>query len=163
MFHMGVSIAFSLQGHMRRHNHHAVRYSSSPLASATRELIHLDDEKAYNAKIEEAKRENQVVVIKVYASWCRACKAMAPKYQRIAEDWPDVEFCDILFDNNKNLCKSLGIKVLPYVEIIAGGKGKVEGFSCGPSKVSQLQEKLEVHGRGELIPCSNISTLLDDY
>ena len=46
-----------------------------------------------------------------------------------------------MFDNNKKLCKSLGIKVLPYLEIIAGSKGKVESFSCGPSKISQLQAR----------------------
>ena len=25
-----------------------------------------------------------------------------------------------MFDNNKKLCKSLGIKVLPFIEIVAG-------------------------------------------
>ena len=50
-----------------------------------------------------------------------------------------VEFYEIMFDNNKKLCKSLGIKVLPFIEIVAGSNGKVESFSCGPSKISQLQ------------------------
>ena len=67
-----------------------------------------------------------------------------------------------MFDNNKKLCKSLGIKVLPYLEIIAGSQGKVESFSCGPSKISKLQEKLEVHGGCEEIPCTNVSALLTD-
>ena len=31
-----------------------------------------------------------LVVIKFYASWCRACKAMAPKIDAIAEEWPGV-------------------------------------------------------------------------
>jgi len=48
----------------------------------------LADEKAYSAKIAEAEAGNRVVVIKFYASWCRACKAMAPKFSRVAEDWP---------------------------------------------------------------------------
>ena len=85
---------------------------------------------------------------------------MAPKYLREAEEWPDIEFCEIMFDNNKKLCKSLGIKVLPcarpspastparpptsararsYIEIVAGSDGKVEGFTCGPSKFPRLQ------------------------
>ena len=82
-----------------------------------------------------------IVVIKFFASWCRACKAMAPKISRVAEDWPDIEFYEIMFDDNKKLCKSLGIKILPFVEIIAGTAGKVESFSCGPSKISQLQAR----------------------
>ena len=60
----------------------------------------------------------------------------------------DVEFFDLMFDNNKKLCKKLGIKVLPYVEIVGGGDGKVEAFSCGPSKIGVLQEKLQQHAGG---------------
>ena len=50
-----------------------------------------------------------------------------------------------MFDNNKKLCKSLGIKVLPFIEIVAGSNGKVESFSCGPSKISQLQVHTHVY------------------
>ena len=131
--------------------------------------------------------ENKVVVIKFFASWCRACKAMAPKISRVAEDWPDIEFYEIMFDDNKKLCKSLGIKILPFVEIVAGTAGKVESFSCGPSKISQLQArarraaapstttapthrapthtaqaKLEVHGGCEMIPCTDVSAVLEN-
>ena len=136
-----------------------------------------------------------IVVIKFFASWCRACKAMAPKISRVAEDWPDIEFYEIMFDDNKKLCKSLGIKILPFVEIVAGTAGKVESFSCGPSKISQLQArararreaaqttsttapthraaahraptntaqaKLEVHGGCEMIPCTDVSAVLEN-
>ena len=84
--------------------------------------------------MQAAKDENKVVVIKFFASWCRACKAMAPKISRVAEDWPDIEFYEIMFDDNKKLCKSLGIKILLLVEIVAGTAGKVESFSCGPAR-----------------------------
>ena len=131
-----------------------------------------------------------MIVIKFHASWCRACKAMAPKLARIADDWPDIEFYEIMFDDNKKLCKSLGIKILPFVEIVAGSAGKVESFSCGPSKISQLQAraralaarphppppsprpltarpltsqaKLEVHGGCEMIPCTDVSAVLEN-
>merc|ERR1719231_1594570 len=68
---------------------------------------------------------------------------MAPKYVRVAEDWPNIEFYEILFDDNKKLCKSLGIKILPFMEIVAGSQGKVDSFTCGPSKISKLMSKLE--------------------
>jgi len=86
---------------------------------------------------------------------------MAPKYKRVADDWPEIEFCEVLFDTNKALCKGLGIKVLPYIEVVAGSAGKVEGFSCGPSKISSLMEKLEVHSGCEEIPCTSVADQLD--
>ena len=66
--------------------------------------------------------------------------------------------------NSQKLCKSLGVKVLPYLEIVAGKFGKVETFTCGPSKVSRLQEKLELHATCliEDIPCTSVGVELDD-
>ena len=98
--------------------------STAVLNPPTPGLTHLEDEAAYRAKLAQAECESRVVCIKFYASWCRACKAMAPKYKRVADDWPEIEFCEVLFDTNKALCKGLGIKVLPYIEVVAGSAGK---------------------------------------
>lgn len=68
---------------------------------------------------------------------------MAPKLQRVAEEFPQIEFHEVLFDNNKQLAKRLGIKILPYMEIVSGAEGKTDGFTCGPSKISMLQGKLQ--------------------
>ena len=135
-------------------------------AVVAREITPIATTEDYHALIEEATKENRLVVIKFYASWCRACKAMSPKFVRVAEDWPDIEFHEILFDDNKKLCKSLGIKILPFMEIIAGDKGKVESFTCGPSKISLLISKLEdttaAYCDVDDIECTDISNLLPD-
>jgi thiol-disulfide isomerase/thioredoxin len=65
------------------------------------EITRIPDTDAYHALVADATERNQLTVIKFYASWCRACKAMAPKFERVAEDWPDIEFHEILFDDNK--------------------------------------------------------------
>jgi thioredoxin 1 len=151
----------------------AARFATTRLAAPLRraggallrEIPLLEDEAAYDALIASATADNRVVCIKFYASWCRACKAMAPKFTKVAEDFPQIEFHEVLFDNNKKLCKKLGIKVLPYMEIVAGFKGKTDGFTCGPSKISMLMAKLEdtseAHCDVESIECTDISALLD--
>ena len=125
----------------------------------------LDTADDYHALVAKAQAENRMVVIKFYASWCRACKAMAPKFTRLADDWPEIEFYEILFDNNKKLCKELQIKVLPYMEIVAGEAGKVESFTCGPSKISLLVSKLEdassTYCFADTIECSDVTQLLE--
>ena len=103
----------------------------------------LASEAEYNALLKAARTENRFVCIKFHASWCRACKAVAPKFQRVANGWPDVEFYSILFDENKPLCKRLGIRVLPFIKIVAGSRGEQEGFTCGASKIARLSEKLD--------------------
>ena len=130
-----------------------------------REIQPIASTEDYEKLLREAEEADRLVVIKFYASWCRACKAMAPKFVRVAEDWPEIEFHEILFDNNKKLCKSLGIKILPYMEIVDGSRGKVDGFTCGPSKVSLLVSKLEdltaAHADGT-IDGTDVSALLHD-
>lgn len=94
---------------------------------------------------------DELVVIKYYASWCRACKALGPKVEKIARAYKDkrVAFYELEFETNKEMCKQLGIKVLPWIEIFSSSAGKVESFSCGPSKASQIVEKLKIYLNGE--------------
>ena len=56
------------------------RCSNQPMAMQSRELTKLADDAEYQSKVDEAKRENKVIVIKFHASWCRACKAMADQH-----------------------------------------------------------------------------------
>ena len=48
--------------------------------------------RAYQALIDTATANDRITVIKFYSGWCRACKAMAPKFLRMADDFPQVEF-----------------------------------------------------------------------
>ena len=48
-----------------------------------REIPLLKDVEAYEGLISSATAENRIVCIKFYASWCRACKAMAPKFEKV--------------------------------------------------------------------------------
>lgn len=168
-----------------------------------REILPLASEAEYDRALDEAMAANNVVVIKFYASWCRACKAMHPKFEQLADSFPQMQFREILFDENKKLAKRLGIKILPYMhvprararatatttahacglhaarptdcphefetcrcrEIIAGNKGKIEGFTCGPSKISLLMSKLESVNEeycdAETMECTDVSVILE--
>jgi len=64
------------------------------------------------------------------------------KIAKLAEEFPEVRFFEVDFEANRDMCKSLGIKVLPYVEVYQGEQGKLDAMSCGPSKVPLLKEKL---------------------
>lgn len=119
--------------------------------STSRVVTTLEDEEQYMALINKATAEDRTVVIKIHASWCRACKAVGPKYEKTAGRWSTqetqrpVEFYSLLFDDNKKLCLRLGVKTLPVMEVIAGKQGKVSHFQCGPKKFAEgaLDEAIE--------------------
>lgn len=110
-----------------------------------RDFSHLRNKDELEEKIDEAVRSNTPLVIVFFARFCRTCRAAKPKLKRKIGKWTDVEFCDVLYDENRELAMSLGIETMPYVLIFAGNKGKVSQFPCGPSKVYKIDEQLAIH------------------
>ena len=94
------------------------------------------------------------MVVDVYARWCAACRALYPKLCKIANEYPDVVFVKVNFDENKDLCKSLGVKVLPYFKLYRGTEGCVAQFSASIAKIKLLRAALVEHSaeRCSLVP-----------
>lgn len=57
---------------------------------------------------------------------------------RTADEHPEILFLKVNFDENKPMCKSLNVKVLPYFHFYRGADGQLESFSCSLAKVSSL-------------------------
>ena len=90
--------------------------------------------------------KDKLVVMKIYAPWCRACKGLEPKFIQVAhdpnyaQDLPTV-FCQLSIQHNKDFVKSLGVLALPTVQFYVGG-ALHDNFPCGPSKLPILKRKL---------------------
>ena len=93
----------------------------------------------------------------ISASWCKSCQKFGLKYKKLAAhyaDWVDkndsdtvlkagkVRFAEVEFNKNAKLCRSLGIKRLPYVHFYRGAEGKLAEFSAGPSKFNLVTDKM---------------------
>ncbi|XP_057539838.1 thioredoxin F-type, chloroplastic-like [Amaranthus tricolor] len=62
------------------------------------------------------------VVLDMYTQWCGPCKAMAPKFEKLAQEYLDVVFLKLdCNQENKPLAKELGIKVVPTFKILKDG------------------------------------------
>ena len=106
-------------------------------------MIECDDTMAFLGVLNE--HSDKLVVVDVYARWCGACRALYPKLCKIAGEYPDVVFVKINFDANKDLCKSLGVKVLPYFKFYRGTEGCVAQFSASIAKIKILRAALNEH------------------
>jgi len=110
--------------------------------------------------------DDRLCVIKFHASWCKSCQKFGLKFRKLAVkqgDWinhqqhnketltqpPEivhdglVRFGSLEFGANKELCRSMGIKRLPTVQIYNGDQQLVSSFACGPSKFPLLLAKLD--------------------
>ena len=54
----------------------------------------------------------------------------------------------IEFDDNKDLCRGMGVRVLPYFQLYRGARGKVSAFSASISKVARIREGIAEHRPG---------------
>jgi CRP-like cAMP-binding protein/Ca2+-binding EF-hand superfamily protein len=90
--------------------------------------------------------KDKLIVLKVFAPWCKACKGLAPKFQGLVRDEKyknlPIVWADLNIQGNKDFVKSIGVLALPTVQLYAGDGIKTDTFPCGPSKVPILKRKL---------------------
>ncbi|CAK9210793.1 unnamed protein product [Sphagnum troendelagicum] len=48
-------------------------------------------------------------------------------------------------NENKSMCKSLNIKVLPFFHFYRGAEGHIDSFSCSLSKLQKLKDAIAQH------------------
>ena len=158
-YRVGSSVALKLSGFdFLRHNNHDQKrhhHTTGDRVPQITTIESLDDYLDF-LRGNDAEEHNKLTVIKFYASWCKSCAKFGAKYRQLALEEGDqadtdgrvlaagrVRFAEVEFGANKRMCKSFGIKRLPYVHIHKGKAGKLEDFVCGPSKFQQLIDKVK--------------------
>lgn len=124
-----------------------------------RELI-TDDDNDLRADIAVIKKQDglddflkvddRLCVIKLYAPWCKKCRAFGVKFRKLATEngdrmnaagevirSGDARFGEIEYSSNVKLCKSLKVKKFPTVLIFRGGKvnEKLSEIVCNKQSV----------------------------
>jgi len=91
-----------------------------------------------------------IIVVRFYASWCKACKAIAPSYHRLALTYPHVTFVDVpATSSNANLHQGLGVPSLPYGHIYYPSSGLVEELKMSRKHFPHFVQKLETYIDGQ--------------
>merc|ERR1719506_999553 len=104
----------------------------------------MDCPRDYADAVTEAGAANRLLVVKVTAKFCRACRVLEPTYQQLANDYKQhgIDFRTIHYENNKDYCTEvLKLRALPAVLCIAPG-GAIHCMTGG-SDVRRLEAALE--------------------
>ncbi|XWS77335.1 hypothetical protein CRYUN_Cryun01aG0252200 [Craigia yunnanensis] len=88
---------------------------------------------------------DRLVIVEFYGTWCASCRALFPKLCKTAQEHPEIIFLKVNFDENKPMCKSLNVKVLPYFHFYRGADGQLESFSCSLAKFQKIKDAVEMH------------------
>ncbi|KAG8376126.1 hypothetical protein BUALT_Bualt09G0030900 [Buddleja alternifolia] len=87
----------------------------------------------------------KLVIVEFYGTWCASCRALFPKLCKTAQEHKDILFLKVNFDENKPMCKSLNVKVLPYFHFYRGADGQLESFSCSLAKFQKIKDAIQLH------------------
>lgn len=93
--------------------------------------------------------KDQIVVVRFYATWCKACRAVAPAFYRLASIYKDVIFVEVaVTDKNANLHQGLSVPSLPFAHIYHPNGGLVEELKMSRKYFPQFARTLQAYVSG---------------
>lgn len=104
--------------------------------------------------------KERIVVVRFFAQWCKACKAIQPIFYGLANRLPKILFVDVpITESNANLHQGLGIPSLPFGHIYTPTGGLVEELRITRPLFSTFAKKLKsyISGSCELIDGDTVS------
>ncbi len=66
----------------------------------------------------EVEEYDGLVVIDLWASWCGPCMMLAPTIDELDKEMPDVKFCKINVDNERELAMSFKVESIPMIALV---------------------------------------------
>lgn len=66
--------------------------------------------------------KNSVVIVDFYADWCPPCKAIAPKFEKLATEMSGVKFAKVNIDKLQSIARKYEIRSIPTFIIFKAGK-----------------------------------------
>jgi len=109
------------------------------------EVLTIQDYKAVVADEKE-----QMVCVRFYAPWCKACKAVQQPFRKMCRENPSIKFVEVpLTKGNAFLHEGLGIPSLPYGHIYHPQAGLVEERKIKKKEFAEFKQVLATYVEGE--------------
>lgn len=70
----------------------------------------------------EVLKENGVVVVDFFATWCGPCNMLAPILEEVQEEMKNIKIVKVDIDENPNVSQEYRVKNIPTIKIFKNGE-----------------------------------------
>lgn len=70
---------------------------------------------------QEVEESSTLVVIDLYADWCGPCRMLAPIFEQVAGEYPDVKFAKLNVDEEMGLARAFNAQSIPMLAFVKDG------------------------------------------
>ncbi|KAJ3220247.1 hypothetical protein HDU67_003262 [Dinochytrium kinnereticum] len=92
------------------------------------------------------KNGSKLTVVDFTASWCGPCKAVAPRFEQLADRYPNVNFLKVDVDEQRGIASEHEVRAMPTFQFFISGKKVDEVVGADIVKVERLVGSLAKSG-----------------
>ena len=90
-------------------------------------------------KVQSAALQNKLTIIDFTATWCGPCKAIAPVYKELSNEFgSSAQFIKVDVDDNPEAAQKYGVSAMPTFIIIKGGEVVDKLMGANPDRLKEL-------------------------
>jgi thioredoxin 1 len=95
------------------------------------------------ADLREFTNRNKRVVIDFWAEWCEPCKAMQPKFDKLAETHDRIAFASLNIDSFPDTADAFGVRSIPTFLCFKDGQVVDTVLGASPAALTKAVKAME--------------------
>jgi len=125
---------------------------------ADRKIEDINSDDIFNTKWEETKTKDQRVCIDFTATWCGPCKAIAPVFDKLSKQYPNIRFWRVDFDKCKGAAAKHSVQAVPTFLFCIGGSVVRKFTGAAQQKLYDGVKALAEKSKEELVSSAGDNT-----
>ena len=89
----------------------------------------------------EVLNSDKPVVVDFWATWCGPCMMLSPIMEELDGEMPDVKFCKLNVDDERDLAIEYGVQSIPMLLFVKNGE--IVGTSIGYADKASIRARIE--------------------